>query len=128
MVIDTGQGATDEDLEAAAEASDFLVIPLTPEFLDKDGQAQMLGQLQQIVAKNYRVLITRVAPYKGKEVLLLRSDLAEIDAPVFKVEIPRLEVFDKAAGRGGTVETVSGDKNAARAWQAYVDAGKELIQ
>ena len=45
---------------------------------------------------------------------------------MFETEIPRLSVFDKAAAGGIGVCDVK-DKMAARAWDAYEAAAKEIL-
>jgi chromosome partitioning protein len=124
-VIDTGQGASEQDLKAAAEGCELLVIPAVPAPLDTDGLGQMILALQTIGATNYRVLLTRVPPDAAKDAAELRGMLAEMKAPVFKAEIPRLKAFEKAAGAGQIVKDAD-DRNAARAAAAYEAAGKEL--
>ena len=100
VVIDTGQRPNMEDLKAAAEDCDLLVIPAVPASLDTDGLGQTLRALQEIGATGYRVLLTKVPPYAAKEALELRGLLADLKAPVFKSEIPRLTAFEKAATHG----------------------------
>jgi chromosome partitioning protein len=125
IVIDTGQRPSVADLEAAAEGCDLMVVPAIPSALDTDGLGQTVRALQQISSAKFRVLLTRVAPDAAKEVAELRSLLATIKAPVFKMEIPRLKAFEKAAGAGCTVDLAE-DRNADRAAAAYIAVGKEL--
>jgi chromosome partitioning protein len=57
----------------------------------------------------------------------LRADLLEQNIPLFNAQIPRLSAFEKAAEKGIRVCDVKSNKNAQRAWEAYVSAGKEII-
>ena len=57
---------------------------------------------------------------------MLRKDLIAQGVPIFKSEIPRLKAFERAASLGMIVNQVN-DQRAARAWQAYVAVGKELL-
>lgn len=127
VVIDTGQRPTPDDLQAAAEAGDdeLLVIPAVPAPLDTDGLMQTVQALQDLKAIRYKVLLTRVAPDAAKDAAELRGYLAEIKAPVFASEIPRLKAYERASGSGMTVNATD-DRNAARAWKAYEAAGKEI--
>lgn len=125
IVIDTGQRPSTDDLKAAAEGCDLMIIPAVPSALDTDGLGQTIRALQQIKATAYRVLLARVPPDAAKDALELRGLLAELHAPVFAAEIPRLKAFEKAAGAGQIVNEAD-DRNAARAWAAYEAAGKEL--
>lgn len=128
VVIDTGQRPTQDDLEAVAQSGpdELLVIPAPATAMEKDSNAQTLVALQALKATRYRVLLTRVAPYSAKAAAELRADLAEEGMPVFQAEIPRLAVFEKAADSGQIVRDVH-DRYAARAWEAYVAAGKEIV-
>jgi chromosome partitioning protein len=125
IVIDTGQRPSLDDLKAAAEGCDLLIVPAVPSALDTDGLGQTIRALQQIESSTYRVLLTRVPPDAAKDAAELRELLAELKAPVFKSEIPRLKAFEKAAGKGEIVNQTD-DRNADRAWDAYATAGKEL--
>ena len=126
VVIDTGQRPTGDDLKAAAEGCDLLVIPSVPTPIDTDGLAQTILALQGIGADNYKVLLARVAPEAAKDALELRQLLVEMGAPVFRAQIPRLKAFERASGLGTTVDRVS-DPNAGRGWAAYEKAGEEAL-
>jgi chromosome partitioning protein len=125
IVIDTGQRPSDDDLIAAAEGCDLLVIPAVPSALDTDGLSQTIRALPATAV--YRVLLAKVAPDAAKDAAELRAILKDIKAPVFKTEIPRLKAFEKAAGAGLLVNQTD-DQRAARAWAAYVAAGKEITK
>jgi chromosome partitioning protein len=45
---------------------------------------------------------------------------------MFKAEVPRLKSFEGAAAAGVPVYAVKRDDTAARAWQGYEDAGREI--
>jgi chromosome partitioning protein len=124
IVIDTGQRPSGDDLKAAAEGCDLLVVPTVPAALETDGLGQTIRALQGIDAA-FRVLLTSVPAYAAKESAELRALLAAARAPVFAQEIPRLEAFKKAAAAGCIVDKAE-DRNAARAWAAYVAVGGEL--
>ena len=46
--------------------------------------------------------------------------------PIFESEIPRLAAFEKAAAEGVPGVTL-GTIGTLRAWQAYEEAGRELV-
>lgn len=125
IVIDTGQRPSPEDLQAAAEGCDLLVVPAVPSALDTDGLGQTVRALQALKKAKFKVLLTRVAPDAAKEATELRRLLAAIKAPVFATEIPRLKAFEKAAGAGVIVRDAD-DRNADRAWTVYSQVGHEL--
>lgn len=126
IVIDTGQRPSLDDLKAAADGCDLLVIPAVPASLDTDGLGQTIRALQQIGTGAYRVLLTKVPPPPEKEAAELREFLAGLSVPMFQAEVPELKAFKKAASAGQIVNQTS-DRNAARAWQAYAAAGKEIL-
>ena len=126
IVIDTGQRPSLEDLKAAADGCDLLVIPAVPASLDTDGLGQTIRALQQIGTAAYRVLLTKVPPPPEKEAGELREFLTGLSVPLFQAEVPELKAFKKAASAGQIVNQTP-DRNAARAWQAYAAAGKEIL-
>jgi chromosome partitioning protein len=124
IVIDTGQRPSSDDLKAAADGCDLLVVPTIPGALETDGLGQTVRALQAIGA-TFRVLLTSVPPDAAREAAELRSILAAAQVPVFEAEIPRLKAFKKAAGAGCLVWQAK-DREAARAWQSCVIMGGEI--
>jgi chromosome partitioning protein len=125
IVIDTGQRPSPEDLQAAAEGCDLMVVPAVPSALDTDGLGQTIRALKAIKGVSFKVLLTKVAPDASREATELRELLWSFEAPVFSTSIPRLKAFEKAAGSGVIVMDAD-DRNAARAWTAYESVGSEL--
>lgn len=126
IVLDTGQRPEGDELREAAEGCDLMVIPASPRSLDTRGLVQVIQALRAIGATNYKVLITMVPPPPEKEAITLRKQLEGLGVPLFTAEIPRFKAFEKAAALGQIVSQVD-DKNAARAWDAYQAAGRELL-
>jgi chromosome partitioning protein len=126
VVIDTGQKPKRADLKALAEGCDVIVIPTVPATLDTEGLVLTLQELNAIGSAKYRVLLTRVPPPPENEGPLLRKELQGQGVPLFRGEVPRLKAFEKAAAAGLIVRDVD-DPRAGRAWQAYVDVGKEIL-
>jgi chromosome partitioning protein len=127
VVIDTGQRPTDTDMQTLAEGCDLLVVPTVPAGLDSVGLVQTIRALAECHA-TYRVLLTKVPPPPEQEAQQLRAHLAGLRVPLFTAEIPRLKAFDRAFYAGVCVGEVKGDPNAARAWQAYEAAAKEVLK
>ena len=125
-VIDTGQRPSDADLKALAEGCDLLIIPAVPATMDSDGLRQTIEALAEMKADNYRVLITKAPPPPQAEATNLRTALEKAGIPTFGVTIPLLKAFEKAAAAGVIVSAVD-DPRAARAWEAYVSTGKEVV-
>ena len=124
IVIDTGQRPSAEDLKAAAEGCDLLVVPPLPGALETDGLGQTVRALQNVGAP-FRVLLTSVSPDAIAEAAEVRRLLATVNASVFANDIPRLKAFKKAAA-SGCIVSVTRDRGAARAWESYVAIGRQL--
>jgi chromosome partitioning protein len=125
IVIDTGQRPSGDDLKAAADGCDLLVVPTIPGALETDGLGQTVRALQGVNA-TFRVLLTSVPPDAVKEASELRELLGAAHAPIFFHEIPRLKAFRKAAGAGCIVWQTK-DREAARAWGSYAAIGRQLV-
>jgi chromosome partitioning protein len=127
IIIDTEGNPSDDDFKDLASNCDLLVVPAVPESVANDGLAHTLAKLQTLKNERYRVLLTMVPPKPRTDGQQLRDMLIEQAVPVFQAEIPRLAAFEKAAADGIPVSAVKDDRNAGRAWEAYVAAGKEII-
>lgn len=127
IVIDTEGNPSDEDFRDATKGSDLVIIPAVPESVATDGLTETLTKLQSQGSANFKVLLTMVPPKPRTEGKALREMLIENEIPVFKGEVPRLAAFEKAAAEGVAVGAVLNDRNASRAWAAYVAIGKEVL-
>lgn len=128
VVIDTGQKPSDAELAELAEGCDLLVIPAVPASMDTDGLVDMLKALAGLRATNFRVLIVKEPPAPEPEGPQLRADLSAEGIPLFASSIPRLKAFERAAATGVTVNALTGDPRAKRAWDAYTATGKEVLR
>ena len=126
VIIDTEGNPSDDDFKDLATNCDLLVIPAVPESVATDGLTHTLAKLRSLGNKTHRVLLTMVPPRPRTEGQQLRDMLIGEGIPVFTAEIPRLAAFEKAAAEGVPVYSVKDDRNAARAWNAYEAAGKEI--
>ncbi|MDR3574423.1 MAG: ParA family protein [Anaerolineaceae bacterium] len=126
VIIDTEGNPTDDDFKDLANNCDLLVIPAVPESVATDGLTHTLSKLRSLGNKTHRVLLTMVPPKPRTEGQQLRDMLNAEGIPVFTAEIPRLAAFEKAAAEGVPVYGVKEDRNAARAWETYEAAGKEI--
>src|ERR1700682_6030534 len=127
VIIDTEGNPTDDDFKDLASNCDLLVIPAVPESVATDGLTHTLAKLRSLGNKTHRVLLTMVPPKPRTEGQQLRDMLISEGIPVFTSEIPRLAAFEKPAAEGVPVYEVKDDRNAARAWDAYEAAGREVI-
>jgi chromosome partitioning protein len=126
IIVDTEGNPTDDDFKDLATNCDLLVVPAVPESVATDGLTHTLAKLRSLGNKTHRVLLTMVPPKPRTEGQQLRDMLTAESIPVFKAEIPRLAAFEKAAAEGVPVYSVKDDRNAARAWSSYEEAGKEI--
>jgi chromosome partitioning protein len=126
IVIDTEGNPSDDDFKDLAGNCDRLVIPAEPETVATDGLIHTLAKLRSLGNKTHRVLLTKVPPPPRTEGKQLRDMLISEGVAIFDAEIPRLAAFEKAAADGVPVYGVKGDRNAARAWDAYEAVGKEI--
>ena len=124
-VIDGGQRPSDADLRTAYRVCDVIVVPSDPGDQDVQGLALTVTALREIGPDKFMVLLTKVAPDEMEDAAQVRRDLAGLEVPVMAVEIPRLKAYRRASKHGTTARDVD-DKQAARAWEAYAAAGKEL--
>jgi chromosome partitioning protein len=126
IIIDTEGNPTDDDFKDLADNCDLLIIPAVPESVATDGLTHTLAKLRSLGNKRHRVLLTMVPPKPRTEGQQLREMLVSQSIPLFATEIPRLAAFEKAAAEGVPVDAVRDARNAARAWEAYEAAGKEI--
>jgi chromosome partitioning protein len=127
VIIDTEGNPTDDDFKDLAANCDLLVIPAVPESVATDGLTHTLAKLRSLGNTRHRVLLTMVPPKPRTDGQQLRDMLTAEGIPVFTTEIPRLAAFEKAAAEGVPVYSVKDDRNAARAWETYEAAGKEIV-
>jgi chromosome partitioning protein len=125
VVVDTQARPNQDDLEALAEASDFLIVPTTPDYLSLDALRQTTNALRSLGANRFRVLITKVPPPPRRDVDEARSVIESLGLPVFTNHIRRYSAFEDAAAHGVPVYNIKG-ANAKEGWKDYVAAWQEL--
>lgn len=126
VVIDTQARPTPEDLALLVSGCDLLVLPTTPDILALDALTLSVDHLRTIQANHYRILLTAVPPQPSKVVSEVRALLQEAQLPLFRGEIRRYAVFQKAALQGVPVYIVK-DPKAEAAWQDYEAVGAEVL-
>lgn len=114
------------DFEKLAKGCDLLVIPAVPSKLDIEALKLTIEALKKVGSNRYRILMTKVPPPPQNDGEILRKMLVAAKVPLFKSEIPLLKSFEKAAAQGVPVSEVA-DPRAARAWESYEAAGKEIM-
>lgn len=127
MILDSQGRLGGEDLEAAVEDSDLLVIPTSPEALSLNALMLLVGDLKALGGRaEYRVLLTMV-PWWNRSGASARKALEAEGIPLFKGEIRRREAFQTAALRGVPVYEVN-DRRARQGWEDYQKIGRQVIK
>jgi chromosome partitioning protein len=127
IVIDTPARPTQEDLEALAEGCDYVVLPSTPDTLSLDALIQTVDCLKNLNSERFKILLTIVPPFPSRDGEEARKMLEAANLPVFKSQVKRLVVFQKAALEGVPVYNVK-DPKAMTAWRDYRSVGEEIIE
>ena len=125
ILIDTPARPDEEELKTIAEGCDLLILPTSPDALALGATLKMVEALHSLDT-NYCILLTIVPPKPNKAGVEARAAIARAELPIFKSEIRRLAVFQKAALEGVPVSAVK-DSYSASAWQCYLNVGKEIV-
>ncbi|HEY9662027.1 MAG TPA: ParA family protein [Allocoleopsis sp.] len=126
IIVDTPARPAPEDLKTIAEGCDLLVLPCSPDALAMGATLQMVEYLQAL-STDYKILLTLIPPKPNTQGSEARASLEKAGLPLFKAEIRRLAVFQKAALAGVPVNQVKGDSYAKIAWECYRKVGKEIL-
>lgn len=126
IIVDTPARPAPEDLKTIAEGCDLLVLPCSPDALAMGATLQMVEYLQAL-STDYKILLTLIPPKPNTQGSEARASLEKARLPLFKAEIRRLAVFQKAALAGVPVNQVKGDSYAKIAWECYRKVGKEIL-
>ena len=86
---------------------------------------QMVEALYSLQS-NYRILLTVIPPAPSKVGAESRATIEKAGLPIFKSDIRRLAVFQKAALAGVPVNVIK-DPYAKTAWGCYTAVGKEIL-
>lgn len=138
VVFDSQGRLSGEDLEAALEGSDLLVVPTMPDYPEIKALARFAADVEEASeeirratggggeAAPYRVLLTMV-PWYERLHSPGRSELEDAEVPLFESQVEARKAFKHAAALGVPVSGVKG--RAARAgWADYRKVGKEMIR
>ena len=125
IVIDTPARPAPEELKTLASGCDLLVLPTSPDALALSAMLQMVAALHALTS-NYRILLTLIPPYPSKVGAETRATIEKASLPIFKSEIRRLAVFQRAALEGVRVCDVK-DPYAKNAWRCYTAVGEEIL-
>ncbi|MEG5043536.1 ParA family protein [Microcoleus sp. B4-C1] len=125
IVIDTPARPDPDELKTVAEGCDLLILPSSPDAMALTAMLQMVEALHSLKS-NYRILLTLIPPAPSKVGIESRRTIEKAQLPIFKAEIRRLAVFQKAALAGVPVNAIK-DPYAKAAWGCYAAVGKEIL-
>lgn len=126
LVIDTEARPAEDDLSALASGCDLLVVPTTPDSLALDALGQTLQALDQLRARNFKVLLSIVPPRPSRDGDDARMMLEEQGIPLFGTMIRRYTAYRTAALQGVGVQHVR-DRQAKAAWNDFRSVGEEIL-
>lgn len=126
LVIDTEARPAEDDLSALATGCDLLVVPTTPDSLALDALGQTLQALEQLKARNFKVLLSIVPPKPSRDGEDARAMLEEQGIPLFGTMIRRYTAYRTAALQGVAVQHVR-DRQAKAAWNDFRSVGEEIL-
>ena len=98
-MIDTPARPDPDELKTVAEGCDLLILPSSPDAMALTAMVQMVEALHSLKS-NYRILLTLIPPAPSKVGIESRRTIEKAELPIFKAEIRRLAVFQKAALAG----------------------------
>lgn len=125
VIFDSQGRLHGEDLEAAAEMSDLLVVPTTPDYLEIRALGHFIEDLDEVGGARYKVLLTMV-PWYERLYCPGRAELEAGGVPMFQSWVEGRKAFKHAAAAGKPVYAVKG-KAARNGWQDYEKVGAEMV-
>ncbi|MBE9093678.1 ParA family protein [Tychonema sp. LEGE 07203] len=125
IVIDTPARPDPDELKTVAEGCDLLILPSSPDAMALSAMVQMVEALHSLKS-NYRILLTLIPPAPSKVGIESRRTIEKAELPIFKAEVRRLAVFQKASLAGVPVNAIK-DPYAKAAWGCYAAVGKEIL-
>ncbi len=138
VVFDSQGRLSGEDLEAALQESDVLVVPTMPDFPEIRALARFVEDVEEASERMrrgggaprgpapYRVLVTMV-PWYERFYSPGRGELEDAGVPLFAAQVEARKAYKHAAALGVPVYGVKG--HAARSgWGDYERVGRELIE
>jgi chromosome partitioning protein len=126
-VIDTGARPAEDDLKVIVNTCDLMVIPTTPNALSLEALLPTVDAVKALGVERFKVLITMIPPYPRRDGEDARTTIDGVELPVFRVSVPRLVAYEKAALHGLPVYDVR-DRHAGDAWQVYEQVAKEALK
>lgn len=126
-IIDTGARPAKDDLKVIAETCDLMIIPTTPNALSLEALLPTVDAVKLLGVERFKVLITMTPPYPRRDGDDARETINGVELPLFRVSVPRLVAYEKAALHGLPVYDVR-DRHAGDAWTIYEQVAKEALK
>jgi len=126
LIMDTKARPDLDELRDLVEGCDLLIIPTTPDSLALEGMKLTLHALEELNAKNFRVLLTIIPPAPSRQGDDAREALSGANIPVFERGIRRTVAFQTAAAEGVLVGHVRGSDQAISGARDYEIVTEEL--
>lgn len=126
LIMDTKARPDLDELRDLVEGCDLLIIPTTPDSLALEGMKLTLHALEELNAKNFRVLLTIIPPAPSRQGDDAREALCGANIPVFERGIRRTVAFQTAAAEGVLVGQVKGSDQAISGAHDYEIVTEEL--
>lgn len=127
VVFDSQGRPSEDDLRAAVQESDLVVVPTTTEGLAINTLMPFVEAVEEMGGReHYRVLIT-MAPWWNRSASQLREQLQREGIPTFGTHVRRRQAFDTAAISGRLIYEI-GDRRARDGWRDYEAVGDEAIE
>ncbi len=102
-----------------------MILPSSPDAMALSAMLQMVEALYWL-SSNDRILLTVIPPAPSKVGTQSRATIEKAGLPIFKSDIRRLALFQKAALAGVPVNAIK-YPYAKAAWGSYTAVGKEML-
>ena len=126
LIMDTKARPDLDELRDLVEGCDLLIIPTTPDSLALEGMKLTLHALEELNAKNFRVLLTIIPPAPSRQGDDAREALCGANIPVFERGIRRTVAFQTAAAEGVLVGQIKSSDQAISGARDYEIVTEEL--
>ena len=126
LIMDTKARPDLDELRDLVEGCDLLIIPTTPDSLALEGMKLTLHALEELNAKNFRVLLTIIPPAPSRQGDDAREALCGANIPVFERGIRRTVAFLTAAAEGVLVGQIKSSDQAISGARDYEIVTEEL--
>ncbi len=126
VVIDTEGRPGTSDLEDLATGCDLMLLPITADPLALDSLPDLVRDLKQLGAANYKLILTRVPPPPQKEGEEIRDLLQGQGLPLINASVRERKAFKVAVLQGVPVRDAK-YPGALEGWEEYTAVMEEVL-